>query len=120
MENASKALLIATSVLVGVLLVSVMVYIFYFTSKYSSQIGQNLQSKENYEYNIKFQVYDQRDNLTPQEVKSIINLTNDANSKNEEQIKIIGINTSNFSIQENENTYTCKITQYKNGKITRN
>lgn len=116
MENASKALLMAASVLIGALLVSVMVYIFYFSSDYSSKIKDNIAVREVYETNVKFEIYDGRNDLTVHDVQTIINLVNDYNEKMPNQISI---NLTTVSLESElesneETTYKCNI--YYNDK----
>ena len=134
MENASKALLMATSILIGVLLLSFMAYMFFFMSNYSETVQENLYAKEIYEFNTQFQIYDGRSDLTIQDVKSIVNLVNNYNSKfddEENSIQAIKMNilgeNSKVAI-ENEitdilkkyqaNTYKCDIEYDSDGKVS--
>lgn len=126
MENASKALLMAASVLIGILLMTLMVYIFYFSSNYSNKIEDNLEQKIIYETNMKFQLYDGRIDLTAHDVQTIINMRENYNEGKEETNQIrLDFNTTNFSLENNTNTYTFKITEFKDKiirkiKITKN
>lgn len=138
MENASKALLMAASILIGVLLLSFMAYMFLFMSNYAGTVQENLYAKETHEFNAQFQVYDKRSDLTIQDVKSIVNLVNNYNSKfdNEEnnvqaiKMNFLGItNKKNIEQKVNEileNTlgaslakiYTCSLGQ-TDGKVSK-
>lgn len=80
MENASKALMIAAEVLIGVLLLSLMATIIYAFTNYQAQIEENYKSKEINEFNIRFLVYQGKD-LTAQDVVTIYNMAQDYNSK---------------------------------------
>lgn len=80
MENASKALLMAAEILVGILLLSLAASLFYIFSNYQSEIQSNKNDKELYEFNTEFQVYENV-TLTPQDVLSIYNLVNNYNEK---------------------------------------
>lgn len=116
MENASKALLMAVSVLIGALLVSLMVYIFYFSSDYSSKIKDNIAVREVYETNVKFEIYDGRNDLRVYDVQTIINLVNDYNEKTPNKINL---NLTTVSLEDElknneETTYKCNI--YYNDK----
>lgn len=121
MENASKALLMATSVLIGVLLLSLMAYLFLFMSNYAGTVQDNLNAKEIYEFNVQFQQYEDREDLTAHEVQTIINLVENYNSKfdakerDPQAIKIIGGNDITL---ESTSTYKCTIT-YNNGKVSK-
>lgn len=129
MENSSKALIMAASILIGVLILSLMSYLFLFMSDYASKVEENLYAKEIYEFNAQFIEYDERDNLTAQDVITIVNLVDNYNSKFEQgkndlqAIKIIGLtqdkinNILNNNLESNK-TYKCKIT-YGNEKVSK-
>ncbi len=57
MENASKALIMAASVLVGIMVLSIGVYLFSIFGGFSSQIEKELSKKEIDEFNAKFTKY---------------------------------------------------------------
>ena len=120
MENASKALLMAASVLIGVLLMTLMVYVFYFSSDYSSKIKDNIAAKDVYETNVKFEIYNGRDDLNIHDVQTIINLVNDYN---EESVNKINLNLKTVSLEaelgkEKSTTYKCDML-YNNDKRIR-
>lgn len=120
MENASKALLMAASVLIGVLLMTLMVYVFYFSSDYSSKIKDNIASKDIYETNVKFEIYNGRDDLNIHDVQTIINLVKDYN---EEAVNKINLNLKPVSLEselakEKQSTYMCKMSYNSNKKIS--
>ena len=118
MENASKALLMAASVLIGVLLMTLMIYMFYFSSNYSNKIEDNLEQRIIYQTNIKFQLYDEKTDLTAHDVQTIINMRDNYNEGKEETNQIrLDFNIANFSLENNTNTYTFKITEFKNKYI---
>lgn len=108
MENASKALLMAAEILVGVLLLTLMASIIYFFTNYQAEIESNESAKEIHEFNIQFEVYKEKQSLTAQDVLSIYNLAQNYNSKfeNEEPITVILGNTklTNSSVV-NSNEY---------------
>lgn len=127
MENASKALLMAASVLIGVLLLSLMAYIFLFMSNYAGTVQDNIYSKEIYEFNAQFQQYEGRDDLTAHEVQTIKNLVDNYNSKFEngsqdkQAIKITGVNYIKLEQEpEKKIKYKCIIKYNENtGKINK-
>ncbi len=90
MENASKALLMAAGVLLGVLLLTLMATIIYFFTNYQAEIESNESAKEIHQFNSQFEVYEEKENLTAQDVLSIYNLVQNYNSKfeNEQPIKV--------------------------------
>ena len=57
MENASKALLMAASVLVGILILSLIAYLYTVFGDYSSLIQARLEEKNITEFNTKFTQY---------------------------------------------------------------
>lgn len=120
MENASKALLMAASVLIGVLLITLMVYVFYFASEYSTKIKDNIATRDIYETNVKFEIYNGRDDLNIHDVQTIINLVNDYN---EEAANKINLNLTSVSLEaelgkDKNTTYKCDM-QYNNDKRIR-
>lgn len=58
MENASKALLMAASVLVGILILSLIAYLYTVFGDYSSLIQARLEEKNITEFNTKFTQYE--------------------------------------------------------------
>ena len=123
MENASKALLMAAEVLVGVLLLSLMASLFFVFNNYQQKTQENIDSKEVYEFNVKFQEYENV-TLTPQDVLTIINMVKDYNEKyGAETIKIDtsikAENTEKFLNPNNSVNYKMKITEYTAGRITK-
>lgn len=91
MENASKALMIAGGILIGVLIISLGVYLFNNSSILSSSYSDKLSQDELNQLNNKFLIYAK--DLTPQEMVSVINLVKENNVKNvdieENQIEVI-------------------------------
>lgn len=98
MENASKALLIAGSVLIAILLLTLFSYLFTKMSEDSSRIVDAIEQNNKLEFNQQFLTYDKIQNrifgyenndqtkpvygyLTAQDVATIINLAKDNNKK---------------------------------------
>lgn len=71
MENASKALLMAASVLIGIILISLMVIMFMNSGNVSSSYDKTISQEEISVFNSNFTKYVGR-GLTIHEVKSII------------------------------------------------
>lgn len=122
MENSSKALLMAASVLIGVLLMTLMAYVFYFSSDYSSKIKDNIAAKDIYQTNVKFEIYNERDDLTVHDVQTIINLVEDYN-KEIEPVNKINLNVRSISLEselaeDRDTTYKCRILYNNNKKIS--
>lgn len=81
MENASKALLMAGGVLIGVLILTLAVYLFTTFGATSSEIAKEIQSHEITEFNAKYTIYQNRDDLT---VYDIITANNRAKEDTED------------------------------------
>lgn len=85
MENASKALIIAAEVLIGVLLLTLAVYLFNQTAGFSKTIDDNIEMKNIAEFNVQFTTYEKKNNLTAQDVITLGNLARDYNKTEEGQ-----------------------------------
>lgn len=119
MENASKALLMAASVLIGVLLMTLMVYVFYFSSDYSSKIKDNIAAKDVYETNVKFEIYNGREDLDIHDVQTIINLVNDYNEKatNKINLNLTSVSLGAELEKDKNTTYKCNMLYNNDKKI---
>ena len=89
MENATKALLIAGTVLIAIIIVSIAVYLYSLYSNQAEQYKETISATELQKFNSKFEAYIGRENITPQEIVSIVNLANQYN--NQVQIYLEGI-----------------------------
>ena len=79
MENASKALLIAASVLIGILLLTLFAYVYTKLRTDTSEIYSALNRPEISKFNQKFLNYEGRQDMTIQDVVTIVNLAKDNN-----------------------------------------
>lgn len=91
MENASKALIISAEILLGVLLLTLMVYAFHAMGSFSDTVDKNIETKTIAEFNTKFERF-QNKNLTAQDVVTIINLAKQHNEKMETEAVTILLN----------------------------
>ncbi len=80
MENASKALLITAGVILGVILLSVMIYLFRQGARVNQTYDQKQISLQLELYNSKFEAFD-RDNNNIMDVISLCNLAFDVNNE---------------------------------------
>lgn len=85
MENASKALVIAGGVLIAIIILSVGVYLYASYTRQANEYRNLVEQTEIQKFNSKFDVYLGRDNITPQEVISVVNLAREY----ENQVTII-------------------------------
>lgn len=74
MENATKALLIAGTVLIAIVMVGIAVYLYSLYSEQSDQYTETISAIELQKFNSKFDVYLGRENITAQEIVSVVNL----------------------------------------------
>ena len=80
MENASKALLISAGALLAVMVLSLFTYVFFTMSQSTSRIYKEMEETKITEINQKFLNYQEKTNLTMQDVITIVNLAKDVNS----------------------------------------
>ena len=89
MENASKALLMAAAVLVGVLLLSLGVYLFTIFGDFSSEMTEKMNEKNVTEFNAQFTKYQSyqdddgnwQNTCRAQDVVTIANVARENNSE---------------------------------------
>lgn len=80
MENASKALLMAAGVLIGVLILTLMVYLFVDFGTISAQIHSQVAQRQVNEFNGQFTSYEGKGEIT---IYDVITVTNYAKENNE-------------------------------------
>ncbi len=98
MENASKALLMAASVLVGVVILSLAVYLYISFSGSANEIGKQMEEGQLQQFNNQFTSYvDKKDTLTIYDVVTVANLARDNNN----YYQLTSPTDNNFYIQVN-------------------
>ncbi len=103
MENASKALIIASGFLAGILLLTLFSYILMQMKEYASKNYSKMSENEASEFNQKFLQYEGREDLAIQDVITIINLAKDNNIKSNKPLTItVFVNNEDWT---NKNTY---------------
>lgn len=93
MENASKALLMAAGVLMGILILSLAIYLFVSFAMTSAEMHGTIENNRLSEFNSQFTSYEAKDNITIYDVITIVNLAKENN-------KYFDLNT-----QTNDNFY---------------
>lgn len=73
MENATKALLIAGGILISMLIILAGLYLYSLFSEQSELYKETISTTELEKFNSKFDVYLGRENITAQEIVSIVN-----------------------------------------------
>ena len=105
MENASKALIMAASVLVGVMILSIVVYLFYTYGQYSAETYKKMEDAQIAQFNSQFLKYYGSTGLDQDEpiqctIHDIISLANLAKQNN------ISNDVDNVKeYEQKENTY---------------
>ena len=82
MENASKALIMAGTMLIGVLLLSLMAYLFSQGSNFNKEYNKTMSDREIQAFNAQFEKYLDK-NMTGDDVVSLLKLAIDHNKKME-------------------------------------
>ena len=79
MENASKALIMAAGVLIGVLILSLAVYLFVSFGTSSAQVHKQNEENQLNEFNTQFTSYEGREDITIYDVITVKNLADENN-----------------------------------------
>lgn len=90
MENASKALLMAAGVLIGVLILSLAVYLFVSFGQTSAEINEKNRQQQIVQFNSQYTVYLGREDLTIYDIRTIVSNARENNNyhNNEAEYKI--------------------------------
>lgn len=107
MENASKALLMAAGVLIGVLILSLAVFLFINFGQQAGQIHGEITANQLTQFNAQFNLYEGRTGLTIHQIATLVNLAKEYNKNyelNSGDENYIDIFMNNRSVL-NSNTY---------------
>lgn len=83
MENASKALLMAAGVLIGMILLSLMVYMFTSFAMTSAEIHKGQDENRLNQFNSQFTAYEGKEGITIHDVVTVASLATESNIYNE-------------------------------------
>lgn len=90
MENASKALIYAGEILVGVLLLTLMVFLFQSLGAFSDTVDKNIETKNINEFNAPLEKYRERKDITAHDIITMGNYAKQYNEKMQsERLKVI-------------------------------
>ncbi len=110
MENASKALIMAAGILIGVLILTLAVFLFTDFGATSQGIYSQMEERQLTEYNAQYTVYAGRTDITIYEIISLANLAKENNEKYgdytnyESEYKVqVKLDTSSNFQDKNEN-----------------
>lgn len=127
MENASKALIMAATVLMGIMIISLGVYLFSVFGGTSKEISDRLYESQILEFNSQFTKYEGRTDIRAHEVVSIANLAIKNNKEYEDSplhyITIIlrntaGYNSNNFELKSDLYSEFIKNYSLKSDNVT--
>jgi len=79
MENASRALLMAAGALVGILVLSIAVYLFISFGSVSAELHKKNYEQQIEQFNSQFTVYEGKDDVTIYDVITVANLASENN-----------------------------------------
>ena len=88
MENASKAIIIAGGFLLMIMALSLAMFIFRNIGNSTSEYYEQLEQSDIDEFNQKFTKYDKKEDLTIQDVISIVNLAKDNNETGKMSLEV--------------------------------
>ena len=80
MENASNALIMAAGVLIGILILSLAVFLFSDFGATTREINSKMEEKQLSEYNAQYTVYVGREDVTIYDIITIVNLAKENNN----------------------------------------
>lgn len=89
MENASKALLMAAGILMGILVLSLIVYIYATFSDSTQKNIKQMELNSLTAFNSKYLSYDGREDLTYYDIANVATMARNDNKNNEEQVYVL-------------------------------
>lgn len=81
-QNASKALLMAAGVLIGIIMLSLGVYLVTSMRNFSRNYNDSLEAQKLEQFNSKFTVFQNRQNISIHEIITLVNIANEFNKTN--------------------------------------
>ncbi len=95
MENASKALIMAAGILIGVLIMSLFAYEMLYVSQNARAYQLEVYTVQITEFNAQFEIYANRESITAQDVITIYNYIQEWNENNPTETITISRTTTN-------------------------
>lgn len=125
MENASKALIMAGGVLIGIVLFSILVYAFRYSGNFAKQYDDKLAQQDITKFNEQFLSFEGRKDVTIHEIISLINLSENYNEKEGSLVVDVMIDGRSYitkqgfdenakidELQKNTSIYACLGVEY--------
>lgn len=104
MENASKALIMAAGVLIGILIISLAVYLFIDFGANSKEIHAQIEEQQLSEYNAQYTIYDGRSDIKIYDIITLANLAKQNNSNYEEYTNYEFVYRVQVTLKTNDGT----------------
>lgn len=109
MENASKALIMAGGVLIGVLIISLAVYLFVSFGQTSAEINSQNAQKQINQFNSQFTSYEGNNQLTAHDLITVTNFAIENNKYYDNDSNyIVEVFLDNKKLTDNNNSYIPK------------
>ena len=115
MENASKALIMVAGVLIGIMILSLAVYLFATFGATSAEMHGQIEQDRINQFNAQFTLYEGKEDITIYDIITVVNLARDSN----ESYTLTEAKDSNYYItvnaalqRGNENNLEKKDSQY--------
>ena len=124
MENATNGLMMAGSMLVAIIVLSLFVYLFSSMGGIAKDFQANIDEKAVQKFNEPFERYIGKENLTPHDLMSVYNLAEQANiDAGFEAVKISGVKAQDLSdvsqFLSSEKRYRCPAENVKYSEETK-
>ena len=120
MENATKALLISAGVLLGIIIISLAVYVFANSAAFGESYESSQEEIRIANYNNKFEIYN-KEEITIYDIISVLNLSKEYKEKYGDTINVyMGTTLLTQSIDINEQIQINKDEIYRCSRITYN
>lgn len=94
MENASKALIMAGEILIGIIILTLLVYVIVTFGEFSKNYGDRMSQQEITQYNSKFEVYEKKTNILGQDIVTLRNMIQQNNIDYKDTIDYVKIKIS--------------------------
>ena len=115
MENASKALIMAAGVLIGILILSLAVYLFFDFASTSSRLHEETRLNQFNEFNAQFTSYEVKDDNTFYDIITLVNLA----KNNNQYYELTTSEEGNYyiSVNVNKGTYINNLEKLSENKL---
>ena len=116
MENASKALMIAAGVLIGIMIISLAVYLYVTFGTRTAEIHQQMEINRLNQFNSQFTSYQGKDNVTIYDVVTVVNIA----KTNNEYYELETQSESNYYITvqiKNDNGQKFNLEKYTTNQL---